>query len=583
MSTRTSSSVLTAEFNGFTGVDTRKTHSGKPSTAELCNFCIQSDGSLKKRYGHRFLLALPHNIRAIWRGKLSDELVCFALCGNTVYLVQPDAARYTAVGTCGSSSGEADFFHYRNRLFLVDGTGIYTVSRESVSQAMGYIPLVAKDRHTGIEGEIHQSLNRLNSYARLTFLAEESPSAYLMINRKVEQILSVKRNGITLTTDDYSYFEHLLTIGISDLKAGDRIEILLRYAMTDEEKAHLLSSRSAAVFGGISNSRVFLWGGDRPNVLYASAYVSREDMEQSQSSMEQSDPLYFPERYEFTVGDGQYAVRAVARHFDRLLIFTEGDVWMADTSACGLEDLPTMNINSSATCAVLHGATVLGNDPVSVGKHTILRWTSETDERNECNAYSISAPIASELSDDFFTHAVLFSHRERGELWIHQRSSPEGLVWVYSTETGAWTRLEGIRADRFFAMDGEIGFTYGNRIYCFDPSLSYDLDVYGQAIPICARFRSGILDFGSRERKRLSALSVTADTTPVPPTVRICADGLCDTVFALNLHQRDSRSCEGHTMRRHRLHSGRFHGATVELTHEAKEPLTIHRLSMEAR
>lgn len=578
-----SGSPVCTEFSGFDGVDTRKIHSGEPVSADIRNFRVGTNGTLEKRYGYRHLMTFPSAPRAFWHGYIAGEKKTYVLCEDTVYLVDLAAKSCEKISVVETTEGPADFFFYYNVLYLLDGKYIWSVNDRFVNRVFGYVPHHIKDRKTYARNEIYQPLNLLNRFARLSYrVTDVDPIPYLLVDHPIEQIEAVYLNGTRLSTEEYDYSTLLPSINIRDLKEGDEITAYVQYKGFATELDSLRSTTSAAVFGGISNSRVFLWDGNQKNVMFASGFVSREELKGSQGFYPTSDALYFPEHYEFSVGNGQYTIRAVARHFDRLLIFTEGDVWMANNEACGYEDFPTMNINSTVTCAAKNGAAILGNDPVSVGKHTLFRWTTETDEKNECNAYSLSAPIDSELCEQFFAKAVLYTDTGRGELWFHGRDE-EGTVWIYSLPHSAWFRFTGIHADRFFDLDHEVAFFLGKELFCFDPSLLEDYGVDGTPIPIVASFQSGALDFGTDAKKKLDSFVLRADESDEVPTVRICADGLGEVVFPMGLHPTTANRAGNHTVRRHRLHSGRFHHATVTVTAEGAFPLRIHGLSLAAR
>lgn len=583
MSNITSASPAEAVFSGFDGVDTRRIHSGAPASADIQNFRITADGSLEKRYGYRHVFTFPSSPRAFWHGPLQDREQTYALCGSTVYAADLATGALKALGDLTTSEGEASFFFYRDSLYLIDGKQIYGIKEEGIEGVFGYVPHFIKDRPPMGRENLHQPLNHLNSFARLSFVVDsEDVFPYFIVDHDVGTLEAVYVNGKRISTDQYGYSSILPCISISGLAKGDRVVAYVHYDSTSSALSDLLSCTSASVFGGVSNSRIFLWNGRKKNMMYASAYVSGEDLEASTSFYRQSDPLYFPRHYEFYVGDGQYRIRGIARHFDRLLIFTEGDVWMASTSACGAEDFPTMNINSTATCAVKDGVAILGNDPVSVGKRTLFRWTTETDEKNECNAYSLSTPIDSKLSDRFFATATLFCDKERGELWFHGRDGSD-TVWIYSLSRAAWFRFTGIRADRFFPLGHEVAFLRENQLFCFDPTLGADIDEDGKATPIEASFCSGLLDFGREGVKKLESLTVSAEETADVPTVRITADGISDVILPVNLHPTAGGGCMGHTTRRTRLCSGRFHHAAIHLSVRGTHPLRIHGLTLRAR
>ena len=125
------------------------------------------------------------------------------------------------------------------------------------------------------------------------------------------------------------------------MSPGDRVEVYFTYLSRASDSAleELMKCNRAFVFGGINNTRPFLWGG-KNGVMFTSAFVSEGSLNASRIGFAQSDALYFPVNYEFVVGDGVSPISAVSRHYDRLLIFTENGAWMADSSSCGIEDFP---------------------------------------------------------------------------------------------------------------------------------------------------------------------------------------------------------------------------------------------------
>jgi hypothetical protein len=239
--------------------------------------------------------------------------------------------------------------------------------------------------------------------------------------------------------------------------------------------------------------------------MFNAAYVSNVSLYDSRECIPESDELYFPYGHEFTVGDGRYPINAVLRHYDRLLIFTEGGAWMADSSACGIEEFPVMRINSSIGVTAARAAVMAGNEPCTVGRGSIFKWSANTDELDECNAYSISDEVNSLLPEEFFSDAFAFYDNQKREILFGSQSLGDKIL-VYNSDTKAWGFFEGIFADDFFDCGSDVGFTSGSKIYVFDRML--DVDINNGEIPIVATFKSNIIDFGTFDVKHLSSIEV---------------------------------------------------------------------------
>ena len=493
------------QFNGFDGIDARESNTGDKNIRDICNLRIQHDGSLKKRDGYVALCTASDDIRTIWSGSLNGTFCCFFLSLSSVYSLDIASKKTTLIGNISTTSGNAQFFFFRDALYLTDTSDIYRVSSEGVSSVTGYIPLYAKDWATTYAGEVNEPLNLFSPYARLTYKVPESHTAILETGLPVTSIVSVYKNGELLEESAYIPDFRYGSVTVPGIKEGDCLQVNVMYER-DEKTNDFLSCPYAAVFGGISNSRLFVWGNKNESTIYTGAYVSNEGYEASKKVCPSCAPFYFPPDHSFVVGDGKYPVKALARHYDRLLIFTEGDVWMATDASRATDEFPVITINSSAGCASINGTVILGNDPITVGRRNIFRWTSETDELNECNAYDISGPIRQLLSDDFFGGAVVFLDVHKNEIWFHNPSVDDN-AWIYNASKGAWTRFSNVKANQFFDANGEVGFIYGRTVYAFDPEESYDHGVKR----IVGSLKTGVLDFGSSSKKKLSACKIKAD------------------------------------------------------------------------
>ncbi|MBE6577858.1 MAG: hypothetical protein E7653_06965 [Ruminococcaceae bacterium] len=491
-------------FDSFEGIDTRMDKTSEHGCSYISNFRIAPDGSLEKRYGYRTVFTFDAPIRAVWTGKLDGVFKGYALIGKAVMLLNFQTELSASVGEIDTDSGDATFFYYRSKLYLIDGKSIYIIGSGGITAPYGYIPLVGKDWPVNTVGEIYQSPNLLNDRARITYAIKTDGSAYLKTDENIVSIDRIFVNGVKIDEDRYSLSIVPRTVFLTELKAGDHVELCYRYQKDTSFTAELLSCKKAMVFGAITNSRPFLWGGNDKTVMYNAAYVSIADLYASRKTFGSSDELYFPFGHEFTVGDGRYPISAVSRHYDRLLIFTEGGAWMADSSACGIEEFPLMRINSAIGVASEDAATTVGNQPCSVGLNSIYRWTSNTDELDECNAYSISDGINGLLPADFFTTAFVFHDGVKGEILF---GSPklENKVLVYNTSSKCWTVFEGISADRFIDCGSDVGFIKGTQIFVFDKSCTVDKGVAEKEIN--AAFYSNTLDFGTDSFKHMRSVS----------------------------------------------------------------------------
>ncbi len=556
-------------LEGFSGIDRLRSHTNPSAASDIVNFRICSDGSLEKREGCRLLCSLGEKIRAVFGGYIGGSYVCYALAGSDVCKIDIESGDADVIGSVSTSDTEADFFSYRGTLYLIDGNGLYKITDSGITQPFGYVPLVGKDWSDSVRGEPYEPRNLLNGKGRISYIASEKPSSVLYLDEAVSSVDAVYINGELASSERYSVSGIAPMINVSGLSAGDKIFVYFTYASTPYTAEAVMKNTHAAVFGGINNSRPFLFGGDNPSVIYSSAYVSDASLEASRLGYPASDALYFPNGYEFTVGDGSYPVKAVSRQYDRLLIFTEGNAWQADSSACGTEEFPIMKINSSVGVASTHGAALLGSSPYTVGKDGIYRWTTDTDELNDCNAYRISAPIDELISENFLKNACIFADGRRKELLISSPGASDR-VWVYSEEADAWSSFDGIGALDFLEINGSVGFIKENAVYVFDGSMYTD-----GGKEITAVFTSGICDFGIKTLKHISEIGISFDDGTV--SADIFTDG--------NTFSSASRTftSQKHAYSPKRVSARRFDYLTAKLTAGGPSRPRVHSLYIRIR
>ncbi len=566
---------LKISYNGFSGIDTRLCCTGRENLVDVENFRILDDGSLRKRSGYAPLYTAPSDIRAIKSGYVGDEYFCFLLSDSSVYSLDVASKSATLLGTVESSEGKAEFFYYKDCFYLIDGTALYRINENSVVAVTGYVPLYGKDWGTTFAGKVNEAPNLLNGMVRITYKVPADYTALFPIGRPFGSIVYVRKNGTLLPASEYNADTLFNAVSISGVSEGDEISLCVILDI-GEESSRLLSSRSASVFGGIDQSRLFLWGGEEKNRMYVCRAVSNAALASAESDVPACGELYFPEGESFIVGSGQSSIRAVCRHYSRMLIFTESDVWMADADVTGSEAFPVMNINSSGGCALSAAVTRIGNSPVSVGKRAILRWSANTDEFDECNAVSISEEINEKLSPFFAKDAIAFADSYRGELWFHSKACGSD-AWIYNHRRSAWVRFAGISADAFFDADGEVGFVDGKTVFAFADTLFEDTHADGSTAQIRASFEAQNLDFESNAQKRLSGMTLCADS----------GDGNIEVLISTNAQELLTRSVntEGeHGIKQARFHSSRFsYIKRIFVYALGSSRPTIHRLELTAK
>ena len=567
------------DTQSFSGIDTRASGDGEGKIKSMVNFRILSDGSIEKRNGFRFAGSIGKKIRAVKIAEGEGNIFGYAVAENRVFKLNFDSngmlSQYSDIGSIGTSEGRVSVFFYRGTCYISDSTDIYSIIGNSVISCEGYVPLYGKDWPTDYAGEINEPLNMLTRRARISYVATDPPTIFLPTLHEVESVQAVYRNDVLVPSHEYEIDNNFRTVNIAGLNAGDRILMYLTYKEQMARTNEFNEVTEAITFGGINDSRVFMWK-ENGNRLFCSSYVSEESLQSSQAVYGQSGALYFPSKCMFAVGDGTRAIKGAGRHYGRLLIFTDGETWMADAQYGGLEELPLMRINSANGAASPDGVTKCGNEPISVDSGRILRWRSNTDELDDCNSYSISDEILPYLSDEFFKKALAFEDKYHGEILFALPEDSDGRIYVYEEKKGNWYFFDGIKVNGFFDAKKNVGFFSGTSLYIFDDDLENDMVDAQSLKSIAAELVTHPIDFGLPHRtKRISRVRAVAESNGQAIDVRLLSDNAVNCTATVGTDGTDLvRSYET------RIVSDRFVRTALYVKSGSSKNVRIYRLSV---
>ena len=564
-------------FDGFGGVDRKESHSGKLLAKSIVNFRILKDGSLSKRQGFNFVTDFGEDLRALYSATVNGETILFLLLGNTAYTYAVATKELSPLGEVGTDNGNACFFHFRERLYLTDSQGIYEYRDGEFSPVSGYVPLVAKDWPNDLVCDVNEPRNILNRRARATFLVADPPSPFLCVGEPVESIEAVYVNQAKQKSERYSIDQGFNAIVVQGLVTGDRVEVHYTYQNGyDTLLSRLLSSSYSAIFGGIGNSRIFLCGNNGSGAVFGSKNVSELDISRSQKEYPDSNGLYFPIGYEFDAGNGINSVQSIIRHGDRLLIFTEGDVWMISPDEGKNDASGAVSVNAGLGCPVFNGAVLTDNDVISIGNGAVWKWTASSGSQGGYVSEKLSAPIEDAVIDGFFKNCGLYYDSARRELWVYGKSSET--AWIYGFDSKAWYSFTGISADSMLDLDGNAAFIKDGKLYVFDDSRSTDRNEEGIETVPQAIYIGNSLDFGSSEYKNLSSVVFRGDLHYGNIVLIFESDSGEEVSYTLS----DSKNYD-HSVFQKRLSSGRFKYGNLSLISSSGRGQIIHSLTLSAR
>ena len=570
--------IASAEFKKFKGIDTTAPHRETSAACDMVNFRVLPDGSLQKRCGFEAIASFTQTVRSVWSGKLNGQTLTFVVYGNTISKVDMTQRKITIVGKIGTSSGYANFIFFNGYLYLSDQKSFYLVTENSISSTDGYAPLYGKEWGIGVKGTVNEPLNLASKYIRMTYLVDKE-FIYLCVDHLISSINAVYVNGVLLTDKSKYYFDpENMCVCVMGLKIGDRVSLFLTVDESELNRTALLSCADSVVYGDTKQSTLFLWNGEMEGVMFASSPVDEDSLKESTSVFPSTTPLYIPSDPAFKLPRSDRRITAVCRQYDRLLIFTEQDTWMARLSSDSQRYLDAITVNPSYGCTSPGAVVMCGNDPVCVSDGTVLRWNSDTDEFNECNAYSISSKIKSMLPDSFFSKAVVLIDKERSEILFSDPSDTNETLWIYNYATEDWYKFDGIGARMMFLNDKNVGFVYANSICMFNEELTHDKLKTGNIRYITAFYESHPTDLEiASNKKRLCGMTLNANFMGQNMTAEYHSDEQDTKSITIGSESNSPVSII------RRLHSERFCYTKLRLVSDADVPQRIYSTSIWAK
>ena len=570
--------IASAEFKGFEGIDTTAPHGYIPAAYDMENFRVLGDGSLQRRCGFAPVADFSTDIRGVWSGKLDGEQLTFVVHSNMVSRVDPETKTLVRLGYVSNYQGAVRFLFFNSRLYLIDGDNISIIKPDRMNIVDGYAPLYGKEWPSAAKGVVNEPLNLATRHIRMSYRVTE-PVIYLCVDHVVSIINAVFVNGVRLPTESGFYFDKsLMCVCVYGLRVGDYVELFLTLAESEVNPVNLFSCKSSAVYGTYADNKVFLWDGIEADVMFASKTIDNSSLKEAQEIYLQTVPLYFPKGNSFVMNKDGRRITAVCRQYDRLLIFTNTDTWMTKGTIESGNPLESVTINPSHGCSSDGAVVMCGNDPITVSDGNIMRWTADTDELNEGNAYSISEKINSMIKPSFFSNAKILLDEHRKEILFYDPTDSDGTVWIYNYNTKNWFRFTGIVADDMFICGKNVGFTRGNTVFLFDDELGHDVLSDQSTRTISAFFESFPIDLSvAGNKKRLYGMTLNGTLYNGDITAEYISDG---RVIATQHLSNESNYPISFIKR---LNSSRFCYLTLRISCDSESNAAIHSTSVWAK
>lgn len=472
----------------------------------MINFKITPDGALKKRPGMKALATFTgREFTNMWHGFVQGQEITAVSMDHGLFIYENGFEN--AAVTFGFRANVTGFIGFENKLYMLCDDDVYRVyNGETVSEVVGYVPVVVINSKPAGGGTELQGINRLSKKRRVWFSPDGTSTEFILPEKNLQSIDQV----VNRVTGEEVEFTPAATAGKLTLSAapadGDNTIEVTYTARSDGKKA-VAKMRYAEIYNGTTDNRVFIYGDGTNQAFYS-------DLDYPGGNPRAD---YFPELNVLNIGDANTPITQMIRHYSRLLVFKTSSAYSVQYGLISTAENKTIPafywnpVNRSIGNSAPNMVCLVDNDPLTLFQHSIYRWANNgsyssnltIDERQ---ARRISDKVWRALEGFDLENAYCFDDNENKEWYCI--SDGRALVYAYGLGD-VWYYYEDFPIVRMATINGEL---YGLRKTWPNNFLKIELvhisDIYRNDCgdPIRARWESGNMHFNADYRRKYSAM-----------------------------------------------------------------------------
>ena len=443
--------------------------------SESRNWRITLGGSLQIRPGTRTVLDFAGPVRGLWRGRVDDREVTVCAAEGKFWEIDLASSAKTEMGTL--TDAPTCFFGYEKKLYMLNGSE-YKVwdGQGAATDVEGYRPIVSISNTPAGGGAMFEQVNKLTGAKRAKFSPTGSATLYTLPEKDIQSVDYAKNlvTDVTYATNQYSVNLVNGTVTFTSAPASGINTIEIGWTSKKNDRESLCAMRFYEIYGGTTDSRVFLYG-DGSN----KAFYSGLD-ENGRPTAE-----YFPDLNVLSAGEANSPITGLIRHFSRMLVFKENSAYSVTSDTATLADnsvIPAfklMTINRAVGNDAPGQCVLVDNNPRSLHAGAAYEWKSvvsflTTDERH---GKLLTDRVNETLKSFDLGKTVAFDDERNREYYI----AYNGDAVIHNYDDDAWYIYKNFPACSFLSVDGElyIGCTGGqirhvSRTYMNDDGFPID-------------------------------------------------------------------------------------------------------------
>ena len=429
---------------------------------ECINFRITEGYNLKKMEGYRAVFETlgDSDIHSLCEVNLNGTQMLIFNYDNKLYKRVNN--ENIEIGTIANV--KLTFFYFNDKLYIQDGEKYRSYDGTELKEVEGYVPKVAINAPPSGGGTNYEQINLLTGKKHMTFSPDGTAKEFVLPENELDAIDDVRVNGQSVTATK-NLEKGRVTFETPPAEGIGTIDIYWTKNNT-ENRACIDKCTQAFIFGGASDTRVFLYGNpDKKNREYFSGVTTVPSAE------------YFPANNYKDIDTDEYAITSMERQYDRQIICKENKTWYgvieSSYDALGMlnTDFPAYPLNSDVGNVAVGQTRVLLNNPVLINQDGIYELVASS-VRDERNMKKISKRVDIDLEDIDLSKAITVDWQEKKEFWLH---IPEKkMCWIYNYGNDTWYKRSNIVANAFLVIDGDLYFASKGTIYKFDKTERMD-------------------------------------------------------------------------------------------------------------
>lgn len=429
---------------------------------ECINFRVTEGYNLKKMEGYKAIFESlgEGDIHSLCEVNLNGtQMIVFNYEDKLYKRVNEEN---TEIGTV--ANGKLTFFYFNNKLYIQDGKKYRSYDGTELKVVEGYIPKVAINAPPSGGGTVFEQANLLTGKKHMTFSPDGEKTKFVLPEQNLDSIDTIKVNNKEVeATKDIE--NGTVTFSTAPAEGIGTVDIYWT-KVNEENRLYIDKCTQAFIFGGSSDTRVFLYGNpDKKNREYFSGVTTTPSAE------------YFPANNYKDIDTDEYAITSMERQYDRQIICKENKTWYgiieSSYDALGMlnTDFPAYPLNSDIGNVAPGQTRVLLNNPVMINKDGIYELVA-SQVRDERNMKKISKRVDIDFEGVDLSKVVTVDWQEKKEFWVH---IPEKkMCWIYNYGNDTWYKRNNIVANAFLVIDGELYFASKGTIYKFDKAERMD-------------------------------------------------------------------------------------------------------------